>query len=136
MCKDKEDKANALTSPPKERKRFYTFSLPGLGPGSAAGKKGKKRGQIGKILVSEASLAVFWGGGKRRRLFPLPRLPLGSLRSPIFFPFSPNAEPSLKLLSSLPFHPSIPVIFFCFFGLVCRTSQRTHPETLVTQQRN
>ena len=56
-----------------------------------------------------------WGGGKRRRLFPLPRLPLGSLRSPIFFPFSPNAEPSLKLLSSLPFPSSIPVIFFLFF---------------------
>ena len=65
---------------------------------------------------------MVWGGGKRRRLFPLPKLPLGSLRSPIFFPFSPNAEPSLKLLSSLPFPPSIPVIFFCFFGLVCRTS--------------
>ena len=58
---------------------------------------------------------MVWGGGKRRRLFPLPRLPLGSLRSPIFFPFSPNAEPSLKLLSSLPFPSSIPVIFFCFF---------------------
>ena len=80
---------------------------------------------------------MVWGGGKRRRrLLPLPRLPLGSLPSPIFFPFSPNAEPSLKLLSSLPFPPSIPVIFFCVFGLVCRTSQRTQPETLVTQQRN
>ena len=65
--------------------------------------------------MSEASLAVVWGGGKRRRLFPLPRLPLGSLRSPIFFPFSLNAEPSLKLLSSLPFPSSIPVIFFFVF---------------------
>ena len=28
------------------------------------GEKGKERGEIGKILVSEASLAVAWGGGK------------------------------------------------------------------------
>ena len=28
------------------------------------GEKGKTRGQIGKILASEASRAVSWGGGK------------------------------------------------------------------------
>ena len=31
---------------------------PGLGPGYAVGKKGKKRSQIGKISASEASRAV------------------------------------------------------------------------------
>ena len=34
-----------------------------LGPGLAVEEKGKKRGQIGKILASEASWTVFWGGG-------------------------------------------------------------------------
>ena len=32
-----------------------------LGPGSAVGEKGKKRGQIGQISASEASPAVAWG---------------------------------------------------------------------------
>ena len=55
---------------------------PGLGPGYAVGKKGKKRSQIGKISASEASRAV---------------------RSPNFFfsfiprrfspPFSPDSSP-------------------------------------------
>ena len=31
---------------------------PGLGPGYAVGKKGKKRSQIGKISASQASQAV------------------------------------------------------------------------------
>ena len=35
-----------------------------LGPGSAVGGKGKKRGQIGKISASEASQVVSWGGGR------------------------------------------------------------------------
>ena len=100
---------------PKKGNAFRPSPYLAWGQAPQRGKKGKKRGQIGKILVSEASLAMVWEGGKRRRLFPLPRLPLGSLRSPISFPFSPNAEPSLKLLSSLPFPPSIPVIFFLFF---------------------
>ena len=68
---------------------------------------------------------MVWEGGKGCRLFPLPRLPL-------LFP------PMRNLVSSysLPFPPSIPVIFFCFVALISRTSQRTHPETLATQQRN
>ena len=53
-----------------------------LGPGSAVGKKGKKRSQIGKKRQS-----------KRAERYPppvpLPRLPLDSLRSPILF-FSPK----------------------------------------------
>ena len=57
---------------------------------------------------------MVWGGGKGRRLFPLPRLPLGSLRSPIFFPFSPNAEPSLKLLPTVSsFNPGHFFLFCC-----------------------
>ena len=49
-----------------------------LGPGSAMREKGKKRGER-----SEPSGVL--GRGERPPLFPLPRLPLGSLRSPIFF---------------------------------------------------
>jgi len=33
-------------------------------PSSAVGRKGKKRGQIGKISASEASPKVAWGGEK------------------------------------------------------------------------
>ena len=47
-----------------------------LGQGSAVGEKGKKRGQIGKKLASS---------GLGRGKFPLPGLPLSSLRSPNFF---------------------------------------------------
>ena len=50
------------------------------------GGKGKKRGQIGKILASEAIPAAVWGGGKEQPPFPLSKLPL-------VFPFSLNAEP-------------------------------------------
>ena len=46
------------------------------------GERGEKRGQI------SASEAVSWGGGKGGG----PRLPLGSLRSPIFFFFFANAD--------------------------------------------
>ena len=63
---------------------------PGLGPGYAVGKKGKKRSQIGKISASQASQAV---------------------RSPIFFfffrprrfspPFSPDSSPVVSKLSLL-----------------------------------
>ena len=41
-----------------------------LGPGSALGEKGKKRGQIGKISASEISCARFFFF-RQRRLFPL-----------------------------------------------------------------
>ena len=67
-------------------------------------------------MASEASLAVVWGGGKRRRLFPLPRLPLGSLRSPIFFFLFP---PMRNLVSSYSapyrFLLQSPSFFFLFF---------------------
>ena len=44
-----------------------------LGPGSALGKKAKKRGQIGKISASEVSRAIFFF--RQRRFFPLfPRM--------------------------------------------------------------
>ena len=47
-------------------------------------KKKKKRGQIGKILASEASLAVDWATSR--------------LASPAdFFPFSPKAETGPRL---------------------------------------
>ena len=51
-----------------------------LGPGSAVGEKRQKRGQIGKYREPSGIL----GRGKGRRHFPLPRLPIGSLRSTIF----------------------------------------------------
>ena len=67
------------------------------------GKRGKKRGQTGKISASEASPAVQLGRGKGHP-FPSPDSLSGSLRSlivsfatPIFSPFSPNAEPGPKL---------------------------------------
>ena len=51
--------------------------------GSALGEKGKKK------LASEANREVAWGGERGGGAFPLPRPPLGSLRSPIFFLFDP-----------------------------------------------
>ena len=48
-----------------------------LGPGSAVGEKGKKRGQIGKIWASEASQVVSWGGRKGG----------GARRQPLMPPF-------------------------------------------------
>ena len=57
-----------------------------LGPGSALGEKGKKRGQIGKISASEASGApVFFF------FFP---------PTPIFSPFPHNTEPGPRLVYS------------------------------------
>ena len=48
-----------------------------LGPGSALGKKGKKRGQIGKIWASEASRVQFFFFFHQRRFFPpLPTIQL------------------------------------------------------------
>ena len=49
-------------------------------------KTGSNRKNIGER--SEPSS----GPGSGKGPFPLPRLPLGSLRSSIFFPFFPNAE--------------------------------------------
>ena len=42
-----------------------------LGPGSALGEKGKRRGQIGKISASEVSRARFFFFFRQRRFFPL-----------------------------------------------------------------
>ena len=61
--------------------------LPSLGPGSAVGEKGNKRGQIGEILASEASPVVAWGGGKGgralRQPFPSPEYLSTSLFPPM-----------------------------------------------------
>jgi len=56
------------------------------------GEKGKKRAQIGKISASKGEQSELSDGlGKwKGPPFPLPRLPLGSLRSPIFFPPKPT----------------------------------------------
>ena len=74
-----------------------------LGPGSAVREKGKKRGQIGKMLASEASPAVSWGGRKGRHSFPFPDYRSAFFfdfffRPRWFFSFSPNAEPGPRLL--------------------------------------
>ena len=58
-----------------------------LGPGSAFGEKGKKRGQIGKISASEASGAQFFF------FFFFPP-------TPIFSPFPHNTEPGPRLVYS------------------------------------
>ena len=90
-----------------------------LGSGSAVGGKGKKkRGQIGKISkYRRAKRVERWiGEGERAPPFSLPRLPLSSLRSPIFFPFSPNAElgPRLKRSSFVFLIPgSFRCCYFC-----------------------
>ena len=55
-----------------------------LGPGSALGEKGKKRGQIGKISASEASRARFFFFAK----------------AAIFPPFPHNEEPDPRLVYS------------------------------------
>ena len=72
-----------------------------LGSGSTLREKGQKRGQIGKISASEASLAVSWGGGKvnlkGRHSFPFPdylsarfaRRFFFSTHADFFFLFSP-----------------------------------------------
>ena len=46
--------------------------------------------EIGKILAREASRAVVWGGEMGGATLSLPRLPLGSLCSPIFSSFFPQ----------------------------------------------
>ena len=53
-----------------------------LGPGSAVGKKGKKRGEIGKIWASEASSPDYLSARFARQPFS---------------PFPPNAEPGPRL---------------------------------------
>ena len=65
-----------------------------LVPGSAVGEKRKKRGQIRKIWESEGSPAA----AQRWPPFLLPRLPLGSLRSPIFPPMG-SLVPGLNMNS-------------------------------------
>ena len=47
-----------------DEEKLISDSVPSLGPGSAVGEKGKKRGQIGEISASEASPAMAWGGRK------------------------------------------------------------------------
>ena len=68
-----------------------------LGPSSAVGK-GKKRGEIGKILAREASRAVVWGGEMGGVPFPSPEYRSARFARRFFPPFSPNAEPGPRLL--------------------------------------
>ena len=49
------------------------------------GKKGKKRGQIGKLSASDASPAVVWGGEKGDHPFPSTDYRLSSLASRFYF---------------------------------------------------
>ena len=50
---------------------FHSVTVINLGPASAVGEKGKKRGQIEKISAKEASRAVAWGREKGgATLFP------------------------------------------------------------------
>ena len=65
-----------------------------LGPGSASGGKRRKKLAWAKTKIGEQSEprgSLLRGKGWRRlrHPFPLPRQPLGSLRSPIFFLFNP-----------------------------------------------
>ena len=64
--------------------------------GPNCGKKEKKIGVRGKKLGERSELSGSLGRGKGGRLFPLPRPPLGSLRSPYgmyIFPISPSFLP-------------------------------------------
>ena len=72
-------------------KKLISYSIPSLGPGSAVGEKGKKRGQIGEISASEASPAVAWGGrkGSLRHPFPSPDYPSAHFARWFFFLFPP-----------------------------------------------
>lgn len=73
---------------------FIHCSL-GTGPGSAVGERGIKR-ETAKKSAREANRTLHWRGKREAELrqpppFPLPKLPLGSLCSPIFFlDFSPH----------------------------------------------
>ena len=58
------------------------------------GEKAEKRGEIGKTAVSEASLVV---GRTSDWLASLADFFFFFLLTPIFFSFSPNAEPGLRL---------------------------------------
>ena len=73
------------------RRQLFCCVIFSLGAGSTVREKGKTRGQTGKISANEASPAVAWGGGKGGRV------PLGYLRWPFLFPFSPSAEPGPRL---------------------------------------
>jgi len=85
---------------PEQIQRLLFQQKISLGPGSEVGEKAKHEVKWGKyISASEGSRWVGWGGGTggATATLSLPRLPLGSLRSPIFFFSSPNAEPGPRL---------------------------------------
>ena len=77
-----------------------------LGPGSASGGKRRKKLAWAKTKIGEQSeprgrLLRGKGWRRLRHPFPLPRQPLGSLRSPIFFLFNPVfclPPPPLRIL--------------------------------------
>ena len=83
-----------------------------LGPGFEVGKS-KKRGEIGKILASEASRALVWGGEMGGATLSLPRLPLADFvrtrRFSLLFP------PMRSLVPGYFYH--IPEFCFVLFRL-------------------
>lgn len=88
---------------------FIHCSL-GTGPGSAVGERGIKR-ETAKKSAREANRTLHWRGKREAELrqpppFPLPKLPLGSLCSPIFFfwIFLPTSEPGPGLHSLQALH--------------------------------
>ena len=80
----------------RELCKVYRCWQPGTMQAPQWGEKAEKRGEIGKIAVSEASLVVgrttTYLAGFTRRFFFFFFLP-----TPIFFSFSPNAEPGPRL---------------------------------------
>ena len=76
LVKNRIHSPNSKIHSPQAIGHYFLWTLPSLGPSSAVGKKGKKRGQIGEILASKASLVVACGGGKGggalRHPFPSP----------------------------------------------------------------
>ena len=100
-----------------------------LGPGSASGGKRRKKLAWAKTKIGEQSEprgSLLRGKGWRRlrHPFPLPRQPLGSLRSPIFFLFNPvfclPPPPPADPGPTLPFSQRMYAFAFQHIGFVPR----------------
>ena len=89
--------------------RYHSVLVVSLRPGSVVGKKGQKGKKQGQIVKISASGAVAWEGGKGTTLSH-PRLPISSLRSPIFFFLFPpyNVEPGPRLTCSMVHEGHVP----------------------------